>query len=169
METFNKKTIGKILKNKNKLEKSLQIKLEPSGRKINIAGEELKVFTAEKVLQAIGKNIPIQTSLLLKNENYLLVELPIKKFTKKSLESVKARIIGTQGKTIRTLQNISECYITLDENIVTILGPSEKIKDTETAIEKLIQGSKTSNVYAFLEKQNKKQKIKDLGLKQDYQ
>tara|TARA_B100000315_G_C14152216_1_gene396184 strand:+ start:39 stop:533 length:495 start_codon:yes stop_codon:yes gene_type:complete len=162
---FSAETINKIKRNKGLLEKRLNTKIEITENNINLEGKPEDIFIGEKVLDAIDKNFPISTSLLLIDENYVLEDIPIKNIRDKNLENTKARIIGTGGKTLKTLSELSSCHITLHNNTVSIIGEADKIKEIMTAIENLIRGSKQANVYKYLEK-NKKQDIEDLGLKE---
>lgn len=167
MEKFQKKTIKKILKNKKKLEKKLKVRINIKGKKVNLEGDELDIYTAEKVLEAIDRSFPIKAALLLLDENYMLAKIPIKKYSKrKKIDRVRARIIGKGGKTLKTIKKLSNCEITLHDNVISILGPTQRMRGTTTAIIKLIKGSKQANVYAFLEKEKAKPKITDLGLKE---
>jgi ribosomal RNA assembly protein len=167
MQIFNAKTIGKIKANKNLLEKKLKIKINISGRRIDIKGKSFDIFVAERVLEAVDKNFPIDISLLLLDEDYILEELPIKEFTrKKDLSLVRARILGKKGRTIEVISELSDCYVTLTENTVAILGPAEKIKDAEHALKSLISGAKQSKVYSYLEKARKRAPISDIGLRE---
>jgi ribosomal RNA assembly protein len=153
---------------KPRLEKKLKVKIETSGRKIEVQGEEYNRFIAEQVFEALDKNFSVDVALLLLNEDYVFEEIPIKEFTrKKDLTRVKARIIGKKGRTIEVLGELSDCYLTLSDNQVNVIGPAEKIKDVENAITNLIHGSKTAKVYGYLEKARKREKEKprDLGLK----
>ena len=166
---FSKDAIKKILRNKKLLESRLKVRIEIKGLSINLDGEEIDIYVAEKVLEAIERNFPVNTALLLIDENYVLEDIPIKDVTKKkNLEQIRARIIGTKGKTLKTISELSECYITLHENTVSIIGPAEKIKDAINAIESLIRGSKQSNVYKYLEKQRAKFLPEDLGLRKKH-
>jgi ribosomal RNA assembly protein len=84
------------------------------------------------------------------------------------LHDVKARIIGTEGKTKRTIESLGECYIIVKDSIVYLLAPADKVEYITTAITNLIKGSKQSNVYKFLEERNAQEKInlnEDLGIK----
>ena len=163
-------TIKKILKNKKKLETGLNVMLEIKRGQVSIEGKEPELYIAEQVLEAINKNFDINVALLLTNEEYVLEDIHIKDVTKKkNLEQVRARIIGTKGKTLKTLSELTECYITLHENTVSIIGPAEKIKEAVIAIENLIRGSKQSNVYKYLERQKTKPVPEDLGLKETKQ
>jgi KH domain-containing protein len=166
MKTLKKNTINKLKKIKNKLEKKLKVKLKIKGNKIEIFGETQDIYIAGRVLNALDRNFQPKIALLLIRDDYHLEDIPIKNCTnRKDLTPVKSRIIGKNAKTIKTLNRISRCHITLHNNTVSILGPAEDMKDTITAIKNLIQGSKHGNVYSYLERVNTKDK-QDLGLKE---
>lgn len=168
MKNLKKSAISKIKKIKTKLEKKLKVKITVVGNKLEFSGKIQDIYTAERVLEALDRNFPLKIALLLTREDYHLENINIKNFTKrKDLRPVKSRIIGKDAKTIKTLNRISECHITLQDNIVSILGPAKDIKDTATAVKNLIQGSKQGNVYSYLERMNRKQ-ARDLGLKKRF-
>lgn len=167
MQIFNAKTIGKIKASKNLLEKKLKVKIIISGRRVDIEGRSFDIFIAEQVLEAIDKNFSIEISLLLLDEDYVLEEIPIKEFTrKKNLSPVKARILGKKGRTIEIISELSDCYLTLTENTVAIIGPADRIRDAEHAVKSLISGAKQSKVYGYLEKARKRFFTEDLGLRE---
>ncbi len=166
MHLFNKKTPHKLRARKTFLEKKLNVQIKIKAQEAELEGEELDVYVASRVIQAIDNNFPIETALSLLNEEYMLETINIKDISnKKDLRPIKARIIGTQGKTIQILSELSDCYLVLHDNNISILGPNEKIKDAVSAITSLIKGSKQANIYYFLEKQKKKPIIHNLGLK----
>ena len=166
MQILEIKTAKKIEAHKNSLEKKLNVKINTSGRKVEVSGKEYNKYIAEKVFDAIDKNFSIDTTLLLLNENYVFESINIKDHTrKKDLSIVKARILGKKGRTIELLGELSECELTLNNNAVNIIGPAEKIKDATNAVITLIHGAKVSKVYAYLEKARRKQFPEDLGLK----
>jgi len=161
-----KNIIKKILKDKKKIESKLNIRIKIDGSNIEISGDELGIYIAEKVIEALEKNFPVHIALLLSEENYMLENLQIKNITnRKNLVTIRARIIGKEGKTIKLMSELSACYITLNDNVVSIIGSVEKIKEAENAIKGLILGSKQDNVYKYLEKSRKKFYDEDLGLK----
>lgn len=162
----NTKTIKKIKSRKSFLENKLKIKLKIAGKNITIKGEEIAKYEATNVFQAIDKGFPIEEALLLLNENYIFELMNIKNLaTRKDISQIRARIIGRKGKTLKVLQELTECYLILKDNYVYIIGPSEKIKDCLNGIRKLIQGSKQSSTYTYLERQRKVEVPSDLGLK----
>ena len=82
-------------------------------------------------------------------------KIHIKNFTRrKNIGEVRARLIGTEGKTKRTLEEIGSCDIIIGDTEVGIIGSAENIEKTTTAITNLIKGSKQANVYRFLERMN---------------
>ncbi len=110
---------------------------------------------------------PFAIALLIKEEDFILEIMNIKDYTsRKDLETIRARIIGKDGKTLKTLVNLTQCHFEVNENFVGILGAPEHIKYAQEAVISLIKGTKQSNVYAYLEKHQVK-RIEDLGLRDE--
>lgn len=155
-----------ISKNKKKLERILNIKITIEGKEISIDGKSEDEFIAEKVIDAIGFGFPVPRALLIKEEDFLFEIINIKEHTKrKDFETIRARIIGKGGKTLKTLSDLTECFFEIKDNHVGIIGDPENIKNAQEAIISIVQGSKQANVYSFLEKHHV-QPILDLGLKE---
>jgi len=162
--------IAKVLKNKNKLEKQLEIKLTNKGKNIFANGKAENEFTALEVLKAIDLGFSVPKALLLIEENTILQIINIKDITKRhDLERVRARIIGTQGRALKNLTNLTNCAISLKDNKIGIIGNTEEIKQAIQAITSLIQGSKHGNVYARTERIKKRKRLedKDLNIKNE--
>ena len=157
--------LPRILKNKEKLEKELKIKITNRGKEVSISGKPEDEYVAEKVIDALEFGFSFSDAMLIKKEDFILEILNIKDYTKrKDLERVRARIIGKGGKTLKVLCDLTNCHFELKDNFVGIIGEPEKIKNAQDAMISLIQGSKQSNVYARLEKL-KPEPIVDLGLR----
>jgi len=165
-EFLNKETIRKISANRKKIENKLQVKLEIKENQIEISGEEVDIYATTRVLEALEKNFSLETALLLIEPDYIIEDIPIKDITKKkNLSLVRARIIGTQGKTLKLISELSNCYLTLHNNTVSIIGSAEKIKYAINAIKSLISGSKQANIYSYLERARKKLRTENLSLR----
>ncbi|MDO8623713.1 MAG: hypothetical protein Q7R52_05705, partial [archaeon] len=109
----------KIARNKKALERNLDVKLNISGKDIEIEGEAVNEYIAEKVINALNFDFPLRTALLIKEEDLEFEILPIKDFTKRhDLKVVKSRIIGKMGKTLKTLQNLTGCFFEIKDNEV---------------------------------------------------
>ncbi len=154
-----------VLKNKAELEKKLDVKIKVTGKGIQITGEPYNEYVAEKVIDAISLGFTYETAILIKEQDLILRVLHIKDITtRKDLSVVRGRIIGKEGRTLRTLSQLSDSFIETNDNEVGIIGHPENIETAETALKSLIKGSKASNVYTYLEKHHP-EPIIDLGLK----
>lgn len=155
----------KIIRNKEKLEENLNVKITNRGKEIFIEGKSEDEYYAEKIIEALDFGFSFSTVILMKKEDFIFEILNIKDYTKrKDLERIKARIIGKGGKTLKVLHDLTECYFELNDNKVGIIGVSEYVKNAEEAVVSIIHGAKQSNVYNFLEK-NREKPVVDLGLK----
>ena len=155
----------RIIRNKEKLEENLKVKITNRGREIFIEGESEEEYYAEKVIDALDFGFSFSTAILIKKGDFIFEILNIKDYTKrKDLERIRARIIGQGGKTLKVLHDLTECYFELNENKVGIIGLSEYVKHAEEAVISIIKGAKQSNVYNFLER-NREKPVVDLGLK----
>lgn len=156
----------RIAKNKIKLEKKLDIKIKNKGKEIEIQGKPEDEYIAEKVIEALELGFPFSVALMIKEQDYKFEFLNIKDYTKrKDLKIIRARIIGKNGRTLKTLGTLTRCFFELKDNKVGIIGDPEQISNAREAIISLIRGSKQANVYSYLEKHQTKP-IYDFGLKE---
>ncbi len=147
------KSVRKLLQHRKKLESKLNVELIINGNVVEIRGSPEEEYFAERVLEALDYPFLIEDALLLKNENFVFEVLKIRDFTpRKNLENVKGRLIGTKGKTLKVLQELSECEIVVKDNEVAIIGSAEFFENAKQAVISLIQGSKQGNVYGSLER-----------------
>jgi KH domain-containing protein len=160
------KNYKKFLRNKKLLEKELGVQLNINFNELSIEGNSENEFIAEQVINAIDFGFPIKHALLIKKEDLIFETLNIKDYTnKKNFERIRSRIIGMNGKTLRTLSTLSDCFFELNINEIGIIGVPENIKNVNNSLISLIRGSKQANVYKFLEK-HKFNPIFDYGLKE---
>jgi len=165
MRTIFSEKASKILRNKKDIEGTIEVKMSIKGKNITIDGTPENEYLAEKVIDAISFGFPISVALLIKQEDFLFEIVNIKDYTpRKDFETIRARIIGKGGKTLKTLSNLTECNFEINDNDVGIIGSPELIENAQNAVISIIQGSKQSNVYSFLEKHHVKP-VLDLGLK----
>ena len=152
-------SVRKILQHKKELEEKLNVKVIVKGTQLTISGKEIDEHFAERVFIALDFPFLLEDALLLASEDYLFEVLDIKDYThRKNLNIIKARLIGTKGKTLKVLSDLSNCEVVVKENNVAIIGKADEIHRSEQAVISLIQGSKQGNVYSFLEKANKRKR-----------
>lgn len=152
--------IKKVLMNKKELEEKLDVKISNKGKLIFIEGPAENEYLTEKILEAMNLGFSLETAMLLKNEEVILQILNIKDLTKrKDLERIKARVIGTHGKTLKNLKFLSDCELCLHDNRLGIIGHADDIKEAIISLKSLVQGSKQGNVYARLERKKKEKRL----------
>lgn len=165
MKTILSKKLPRILKNKAKLEKKLNVKISNRGKEVQISGNSEEEYAAEKVIDALNFGFPFSVAMLIKEHDFILEILNIKDHTKRhDLKIVRARIIGTKGGTLKTLNNLTKCNFEILDNQIGIIGSPEHIKHAQEAVISIIKGSKQGNVYSHLERHQVKEPD-DLGLK----
>jgi KH domain-containing protein len=158
--------LPRITKNRRRLQEKLNVRITNRGKEVKIEGEPEDEYIAEKVIDALNFGFEYSTAIQIKEEDFAFEIINIKDYTKKhDLKTIRARIIGTQRKALNTIEQLTNCTLELKDNQVGIIGPAESIENAQTAITLIIQGSKQSNAYKFLEK-NQPKEIIDLGLKE---
>jgi len=156
----------KIIKISRKLRKELNVTVKVKDKEVTIEGTPEDEFVAEKVIEALRLDFPVEVALLIRDEDFLFEILNIKDYThRKDLATIRSRIIGKEGGTLRTLNNLTDCNFEIKENEVGIIGSADNIENAQKAVVSIIQGSKQANVYSFLEKHHP-EPILDLGLKE---
>lgn len=159
MEQYYFKKIRELIKEKSALEKKLNVIITINGKLVKIEGSAIDEYQAGLVIEAMQFGFSAKKALLLLNEDIIFRVIPIKMFTRrKNLKEVRGRIIGKDGKTKRTIENIAECEVEINGNEVGIICSADELEETTTAITNLIRGTKEANVYGFLEKMNANKK-----------
>ncbi len=171
MESLMFEKMREIRKERLALEKALEVKITLRGRQVIMEGDSFKEFEAKRVLEAIQFGFSAKKALMLLDEDMIFRPLMMKNFTRrKNMYDVRSRIIGKEGKTKRTIEEITGCFLVIrEDNQVGVIGNAEVIDEATTAITNIIKGSKHANAYNFLERMNSRKKKlgKDLGLKED--
>ena len=167
MQTIVSEKVARIIKNKPRLEKLLNVKITNRGKEVTIEGTPEEEYEASKVIDALNFGFGFTAAISIKEEERIFEIINIKDYTNKSnLERIRGRIIGTGGKALGTLSNLTNCFIELKDNQVGIIGLPEYIEGATEAVVEIIQGAKHGNVYKGLEK-NQPQPIHDLGLRDE--
>lgn len=157
--------IPRVIKNRRRLEKALDVKIRNSGREVSIIGNPEDEYYAQMVIGALDMGFPFEIALLIKEDDNAFEVINIKEHTKKKdFKRIRARIIGKSGKTLRVLSDLTGCYFEIKGNNVGIIGEPEHIRNAQEAIISIIKGTKQANVYSYLEK-HRIEPVTDLGLR----
>jgi len=150
--------IGTKSEIKSRIQRATKTKLTIDSKEgdVLIQGDPIDVFTTTLIVKAIARGFNPDIALLLRNEKFALEIINITDFSgksKKKLERLKGRVIGTRGKSRNTLENLTNTNISVYGKTVSIIGLIEDVSTSREAVEKLLQGAAHSNVYSFVEKQ----------------
>jgi len=167
--------IGKGGKIKAEIEETTnsRIKIDSKEGDVTVSGEDtLGLFSAREVIRAISRGFNPEIAILLLKQDYIFEMINITEYVGKSknhMMRVKGRIIGTDGKCRRTIEDLTETYICVYGKTIGIVGQAHNVTIARRAIENLLKGSLHSSVYTWLEKNRKMLKsdeLFDVGMKE---
>jgi len=164
MERIFIENLGKIKNLKKKLETALKIKINITKEAVEIQGKDVEGYSeyiAGLVLKALDMGFSLDAALMLKNEDYMLEKINLKKHLRPSrLKTVKGRIIGEKGRTKELISELTDCAIAIKDYDIGIIGKTADVDIARHALISLIQGAPHSHVYSYLEKSRKLRKFK---------
>lgn len=155
--------IGKEGKIKRELEKNTGISIEIDSTEgiVKLQGTEaLALYATREIVRAIarGFNPEIAQNLLKQDYGFELINLTEHSSTPNEMLRLKGRVIGQEGKSRRTIEQLTETNICVYGKTIGIIGQVEDIITAKKAIEMLLEGSRHGNVYKWLEKRRREQR-----------
>jgi len=164
--------IGPDGKTKQHIENRLQVKLDiETEGSITITLQENAtdpslLLRAKDVVSAIGRGFPPETAFrLIGNEDdiYDMVDLRLIFGRNESdIKRIKGRIIGTEGKTRKLIEELTEADVVVYGHTVGIIGSFEQADAARNAVQMIIDGCEHHTMYNYLQKKRtelKKQKM----------
>lgn len=131
------------------------------------AFEPILVLKVRDCVRAIGRGFsPEHAMRLFQDDTYLdIIDLTdfVGKETK-DIERVRARVIGTHGKTRRSIEEACGVEVSIFGKTVSIIGEVNEVAMAREAIELLLNGAAHGTVYKFLERKRKELRLQDMGL-----
>ena len=131
------------------------------------AFEPILVLKVRDVVRAIGRGFsPDHAIRLFQDDTYLDI-LDLTEYVgkaQKDLERVRARIIGTNGKTRRSIEEACGVEVSILGKTVSVIGEVNEVALAREAIEMLLNGAAHGTVYKFLERKRKELRLHDMGL-----
>lgn len=150
---FSPNELKKIKKNKEMLEKKLNLQITIEEDDIIVQGDQYDEYMGAPPLEALSLGFSINDALSLLNEDKQLNVIEMKDYVKEhSLSRVKARIIGKGGKAKRHVEELTNTKISIHDNRIGIIGNYDDVDLAVDALMRLIHGSPHSNVYRYIEK-----------------
>lgn len=158
--------IGKKGEVKKKIEEETKTKLKIDSKEgdVFISGEDaLGLFNSREVIKAVGRGFNPEIAELLLKGDYVFEMVDVREFAGKSKNTtirLKGRVIGEGGKSRKTIEDLTECYISVYGKTIGIIGEPENVAAAKKAVEDLLKGSPHGNVYKYLEKRRRMMKRK---------
>jgi len=159
--------IGKKGEVKRAIEHETETRIEVNSEEgeVNITGRDaLLLYLAREIVRAIGRgfNPDIAKQLLKQDYAFELISVSDYARTPNDLKRLRGRVIGEDGKSRKTIEELTQTTICVFGKTAGIIGPAEYISDARRAIEKLLTGSPHALVYRWLERRRKERKREHL-------
>lgn len=163
---------GKVKRDiEERLMVELQIESEAGGVNILLnekAQDPSILFRAKDVVTAVGRGFsPEQAFRLIRNEDAIFDFVDLRIIFDRSesdIRRVKSRIIGMNGKTRRTIEELTEADVVVYGHTVGMIGTFEEVDAARNAVQMIIQGSQHHSVYSYLQKKRRELKKQSLEL-----
>ncbi len=140
-------------------ETNSKIHIDSKEGDVRITGEDsLGLFSAREIIKAVGRGFSPDTAMHILKSDYSFELLNISDYvgkSKKTAVRLKARVIGTEGKTRKQIEHLTETNISVYGKTIGIIGEAEHVMLARRAIETLLAGATHASVYKWLEKKKK--------------
>jgi ribosomal RNA assembly protein len=126
---------------------------------IKIHGSDsLGLFSGREIIKAVGRGFSPEVALRILKPDYSFELLALSDYvgkSKKTAARLKARVIGTEGKTRKTIEDLTETNLSIYGKTIGIIGEIEHVMLARRAVETLLAGATHASVYKWLEKKKK--------------
>ncbi len=162
--------VGKDGKVKKKIEEyGVKLNIDSKNGDITVEGDDaVTELDVQNVVKAIGRGFSPHHALLLLNEDYYFELMDMRDYAGKSTKNihrVAGRVIGKDGKTRMAIEDTTGVKLSVYGTTICIIGKAESMDIAGKAIDMLLNGSNHSTVYTFLNKEKKRMKLEEFGLR----
>ena len=128
---------------------------------------ESNPFKASDIVSAIARGFSPHRAFSLLEEEKLLSVMDLREYSGKSENAmlrIKSRLIGTDGKARRIIEELSGAQVSIYGHTVAIIGDQDASRVAKDAIDKLAKGGTHKATYEMLQKYRTKQKLEKMQL-----
>ena len=129
------------------------------------AADPVLALKARDIVQAVGRGFSEERAFRLLDDDAYIEILDIKDFarSKGRVAQVRARLIGTRGKTRRIIEELTGVDVSVWGHTVAMIGGSFEMAIAREAVIMLLRGSEHKTVYRFLERKRADLKAYQMG------
>jgi ribosomal RNA assembly protein len=129
------------------------------------AVDPVLALKARDVVQAMARGFSDERAFRLLDEDAYIEILDIKDFarSRNRVAQVRARLIGTRGKTRRIFEELTGVDVSVWGHTVAMIGGSFEMAIAREAMIMLLRGSEHKTVYRFLERKRADLKVYRMG------
>lgn len=152
--------IGEAGRTKAQLEKELVCHItadEEGGVEIKCA-DPLVLLKAKSMVQAIGRGFSVESAMLLLDDAYILDIINLQEEVGKSERALiryRSRLIGTEGKARKKIEQATETQIAIQGKTVAIIGRAASVQAAKRAISMILGGATHGAVFNMLTRMKK--------------
>lgn len=152
--------IGRKGQIKQEIEENTGVKLDVDSAEgdVRVSGTDpLRLFSVREIVKAVGRGFNPEVAQKLLKQDYCFEMLTITDYakTKKDILRLKGRVIGSEGKSRRLIEETCDVSMVVYGKTIGIIGESAHVPIARKAVEMLLTGSQHSKVYKWLEKQRR--------------
>ena len=129
--------------------------------------DPIKAMKLPNVIKAIGRGMAPKAALRLFDEQHFFEMVDLRDYVGKRSNQqrrIRSRIIGSQGKIRKLIENLTDTEITIYKSTVVIIGEEDGLFAARQAIEMLASGSEHGSVLSYLEKDRRRAKLSNRSL-----
>ncbi|MCL2691702.1 MAG: KH domain-containing protein [Candidatus Bathyarchaeota archaeon] len=167
--------LGPEGKTKTYIENRLKIKIDidsqDGGVTIILTEEQTDpsmLLRSKDVVTAIGRGFaPDVAFRLIRNEDDVFDLIDLRLVFGRSdtdIKRIKSRIIGSEGKTRRLIEELTEADVTVYGHTIGIIGNYEEANAARHAIQMIIEGCEHKTVYKYLQRKRTEMKKEKMQL-----
>lgn len=123
---------------------------------------------AQSVVRAIGRGFSPEHALHLFKDDYYFELLDMRDYVGKKgkdVHRIAGRVIGKNGRSRRIIEEHAGVFLSVYGTTVGLIGRSRGLDAALEAVGMLLNGANHSTVYHFLEKEKKRMKLEEFGLR----
>jgi ribosomal RNA assembly protein len=119
------------------------------------------LLQVQNMITAIGRGFSPQRALKLLDEDIYLDVIDLTDYvgrSKNALERVRGRIIGQNGRSRETIEELTDTFVSIYGHTVSLIGELEDIELAKEAVLMLVKGSFHKTVFNYLQRERETKK-----------